>query len=468
MCRPPSRFPRKTRCHLPGLCLFFALLLFFPACSYTAPKADLLKTRLKQLFAPSDPLAGEVVAATAGGDNGEGSPENSGDSDAARRRSPGSAGLPKEGESAPTERETGVRLKALPPEKIEAADGMILEQEGDRKGMLTKFYRIRNIQGKKLKQILENWRSEKGRILDYPDLNMLIITETPHNMVKIEEVLEQIDLLSPQVEIETKVIEIRRDLNFEYGFDFFVDRAPATRSALRRMEGHFNTQSFLESLLPGGAINPNPNAFQGAAWTFAGVGKVVKKFGDFELVLRALEEVGYAEIISSPRIIVHNGQRAQLNTIKEVPIQITNIANNVTTITTKFKQVGTKLSVRPIVIGKRAIQLEIRPEVSSVTGFAAPGAGVSGIAIPEISSRNANTIVNLRDGETLVIGGLIDKRILKTENRVPVLGTLPLIGTFFRSRNKEEVKTEIIFILKVSIISETSKAKTRLRIPEVR
>ena len=329
------------------------------------------------------------------------------------------------------------------------------ETTGALKGYLTRFYRIRHVQGAQLAALLANWKSEKGRILDVPTHNMLIITEQKETLDVLERVLEQIDRVPAQVEIEAKVIEIRRTNNYEFGFERPLDRAPAANTAFRKLDGSFGSPSFVDSLRSGAT------PFQGATMSWAAVGKAVEKLGDFEYIVRALEHDGYAEILSAPRIVVHSGHLAQLRAMTKVPIQITNIVNtNLQQISTSFEQVGVQLDVTPVVVGTEAILLDVKPSVSSVVQNFQSTTG--GVPIPVIAERSATTQVDVRNGELLVIGGLLEKRLRKDSTKIPVLGHLPFLGRLLSAIDDEEVKTEVIFILKLRILTSIERAEARL------
>ncbi len=336
---------------------------------------------------------------------------------------------------------------------------LFVEREGTKwAGMKTWFYRIRHIPGDKLSLLLKNWTSPEGRIIHYPELNQLIITDKPEMLRIYKAILDEIDVVAPQVEIEAKVIEVRKSKGFEFGFELRVDRAPASNSALRDFSGNFQSSSFIESLRGG-------VPFQGSQFRWASVGRVVEELGDFEYLIHALETEGYAEVLSSPRVVVRNNEQASLNAVTDFPIQITNINNNNVVITTQFKSVGVKLIVKPRSIGRDSLLLEFNPEVSSVVAFEQPQGQAAGIAIPVIAKRDAKTTVEVKDGEMLVVGGLFEKKHLKNERGLPILHELPLIGPFLGSREDAEETTEIIFLLKVRILTSKTKAAARLRIP---
>lgn len=340
---------------------------------------------------------------------------------------------------------------------------LLKETSGPRKELLTGFYRVRHVKGAVLKKLLDQFKSKRGRIIDYPELNMLIVTEERQGMETLRQVIEKTDLLTPQVEIEAKVIEIKRTNGFEFGFELHVDRGQQG-GYFQGFDGVLSSESFLDSLLPGRKPNPSPFGFQGNSIAFGAVGQLFRQFGDVDLIIQALVTEGYAEVLSTPRIVVQNGQVAELNTVTKVPIQVTNIVNNLTTISTRFESVGVKLRVQPILIGQETLLLDVQPEVSSITGFTAGQGAAAGI--PIISSRNVKTRVEVRDRETLVLGGLLEKRIVTREKRLPILGAIPILGRLFTTREESEEKTEIIFIIKPTILSESEKARARLRVPK--
>jgi type II secretory pathway component GspD/PulD (secretin) len=338
-------------------------------------------------------------------------------------------------------------------------DFEMTETEGKLKGYRTKFYRVRSLSGSDLIPILNNWKTAEARIVAIKQHNMLVITETEENMAVLDTVLEQIDVVPTQVEIEAKVIAIVETNGFEYGFELAIDRAPASRSALRGFGGTYHSNSFLESLTNTAA------PYQGTNLNFASVGSIVQDLGDFDFIIRALETEGYAEIITTPRIVCRTGQKAILKTTQDIPVQEFILqGNNNPRITTRFKPVGVTLEVTPRVVGRDAIQVEVKPSVSNVIRFEF-NASAGGIPIPVIASRSAVTSVDVRNGELLVIGGLLDKQTRNDVRGVPILSSIPLIGRLFGSEDDQVQKTQIVFILRIRILTSAEKARARSRIP---
>ena len=357
----------------------------------------------------------------------------------------------------------------LPPSDLTgfpAAPGLLprdfemRESAGALKGYLTRFYRVRSQNGPDLVALLGSWKTPQGRILHVAAHNMLVLTETEENMPVLLQVLKQIDVVQTQVEIEAKVIEILESDGYEFGFELHVDRAPAGNTALRRYDGTFHSNSFLESL-----TNTN-QPFQGASLNWASVGKVVEELGDFEYIMRALETEGYAEIVSAPRVVCKVGQKAILRTETELPIQeFVLLSQNNPRVTTRYRNVGVVLEVTPSVVGREAITVIVKPSVSNVVRFELQ---IGGFPTPVIASRSAETQVDIRNGELLVIGGLLDKQRRSDHRRVPILGDIPLLGRLFSSEDDFEQKTQVVFLLRIRILTSAEKARARGRIPLTR
>ncbi len=349
---------------------------------------------------------------------------------------------------------------ALPSDTIRTADGK-----------LTKFYRVRHIPTDELLRLInlrfypEQASKAKGnppvpveheRVQAHESLNMLIVNEEKQTLAEIVQYLEMVDRLTSQIEITIRVIELSERYEFEYGFDFFLDRATASNSALRSVGAVYQPQSFIDSVLSG-------SQFQGTTLEFGSVGSVVTELGDLTLFMHALERKGIANIIAEPTIKIHSGETAEINAITREPIQeLEQFGSNTTRVTTRYEDVGVKLRVTVKNIGQEAALIEVSPEVSTVVSFTDPQL-TGGVSVPVIAQRNAKTVLDVKDGDKIVIGGLKDTRRLVDNTSVPILSSIPIIGNLFKSRREREQKIELIFLIEVHILGE--QAKYALQIP---
>lgn len=319
--------------------------------------------------------------------------------------------------------------------------------EAEDNGLFTKYYQVEHQTGATLIPLIRPYASKKGHITNLAHNNTIVITDTRDALTEIGEMLEKADNPKPQVLIEVLAIEIRGESNIEFGFELSSDLSQASRAFLRGGTVSMNPKNFLDSLLPGSA------EFQGTQVNFATVGKDKGKFGAMSLWVRALRELGYAEILTKPKLMVTNNSKARIETVSEVPYQTAQIVGANINITTTYKKVGVKLDVTPQFIGKEEITLYIKPEVSTLVAWTDPSV-TTGITNPVIATRSAETTVSVKDGDLLVIGGLREKKSVTAERRVPLLGDIPVLGWLFRSTRKEWLETELVFFLKTTIVKE--------------
>jgi len=165
------------------------------------------------------------------------------------------------------------------------------------------------------------------------------------------------------------------------------------------------------------------------------------------VTMNALAQKGQTKILSAPKIITVNNSEATIQVGSRIPFSVTNVsATGVATESFEFVNVGIILRVTPTITAEDRILIKLAPEVSF------PGA--QGPAGPEINTRNAQTEVLIRNGETLVIGGLIDEQLRESAQKVPLLGDLPILGTFFRSSSKSKRRSELLVFVTPYILPD--------------
>jgi pilus assembly protein CpaC len=159
-------------------------------------------------------------------------------------------------------------------------------------------------------------------------------------------------------------------------------------------------------------------------------------------VLRALESTGAFQSLAEPNLIAYNGQEASFLAGGEFPVPVVSgIAGNVSVI---FKEFGIRLNFTPTIAGD-VIRLKVRPEVSTLDF--ANGITLSGFRIPALTTRRAETVVELKDGQSFAIAGLLDNISQTDRAAVPILGSLPIIGPLFKSKAKRAEQTELMVLI---------------------
>jgi len=295
------------------------------------------------------------------------------------------------------------------------------------------------------------------------DENVLLLTfPAPYKDI-VEEFLDRFDVPMPQVYIKAKVVEVSLDSNLEYGVSWFFDRGagdPGTITTPPSL-GTANENAWFRA----GRSQFRPTSFTGSPLSAANTGlsllfdDLTTDEGTLIATIEALQERGSANILSEPSIVATEGQLATLVTGEQTPIQQINISGSSETIVTSFKDTGIRLDFHPLHIGRDHVNLRIRVEVSSITGFVEARSSDFVVQNPVIAQRSAESVVTIRDQMTLVIGGLYSISEIDTRAGVPILADIPVLRFFFSKTRKSKVKTELDFFITPHILS-TRLSKT--------
>lgn len=167
---------------------------------------------------------------------------------------------------------------------------------------------------------------------------------------------------------------------------------------------------------------------------------------DVEGILTALERRGFARTLAEPTLVALSGEEASFLAGGEYPIPVTQgSSNDSSTITIEFKQFGVSLGFVPTVLADDTINLRVRPEVSSIDP--ASSVSLNGITVPGLQTRRASTVIELRDGESFAIAGLLQEDYETVVRQLPLLGSIPIIGSLFRSTEFQRGETELLIVV---------------------
>jgi len=159
--------------------------------------------------------------------------------------------------------------------------------------------------------------------------------------------------------------------------------------------------------------------------------------------LKALETRGFLQSLAEPNLIAYNGQEASFLAGGEVPVPVVQGGNNAA-VSILYKEFGIRLNFTPTIAGD-TIRLKVRPEVSTLDF--ANGIVLSGFRIPALQTRRAETEVELRDGQSFAIAGLLDNISQETRTAIPLLSSLPIIGYLFRTKADSQNRTELMVLI---------------------
>lgn len=175
----------------------------------------------------------------------------------------------------------------------------------------------------------------------------------------------------------------------------------------------------------------------------------------------ALETKGFAKTLAKPTLVALSGETASFLAGGEFPIPVAQGGNNNgTAISVEFKPFGVSLGFTPTVLGDKTINLKVAPEVSSIDTNASIALG--GLEIPGVQTRRAQTTLELRDGESFAIAGLLQQDMSTQVNQVPLLGSLPIIGSLFRSTSFQKGETELLIVVTARLVAPIKPEQVRL------
>lgn len=181
-------------------------------------------------------------------------------------------------------------------------------------------------------------------------------------------------------------------------------------------------------------------------------------------VLDAMETRGLAKTLAEPTLIALSGERASFLAGGEFPIPVSQSsgggAGGTSAITIEFKAFGVSLGFTPTVLGDKVISMIIEPEVSSIDPTAS--VSVNGLVVPGLQTRRASTTVELRDGESFAIAGLIRRDFQTTVKQLPLLGSIPILGALFRSSSFKKGETELLIVVTPRLVQPLRPDQVRL------
>lgn len=177
--------------------------------------------------------------------------------------------------------------------------------------------------------------------------------------------------------------------------------------------------------------------------------------GNTMSMIRALQTQGALRELAEPNLIAMNGQQASFLAGGEFPVPIVQSGSGQNSISVMFKEYGVRLSFKPTIIDEDHIRLELEPEVSTIDF--SNGVKFDGFLIPALKTRRAKTAVELRDGQSFALAGLLDNSETKSLSQVPILGDIPILGALFKSKSFQKNETELMFIVTAQLVKPMNR-----------
>ena len=257
-----------------------------------------------------------------------------------------------------------------------------------------------------------------------PITNSIVFTGNRADEQKVRDTLALVDVPTKQVTLEAKIISISNEDTKNLGLTWDWDVLPQASSS----------SSDSSSTSSSGSSSDSDSTYGGVIH----LGHGYKS--SFQATLNALFTSGKAKILATPRIITIPGKEASIFIGDHIPVLTEKTEDGDTTTSTEYVDAGIKLAYTPIVSNDGYITAVVHTEVSTPTL-------ISELRNYKITSRTADTNVRMRNGETLIIGGLINEEEQETLRKIPFISNLPILGELFKDRSKTKNKTEVMMIL---------------------
>jgi general secretion pathway protein D len=274
-----------------------------------------------------------------------------------------------------------------------------------------------------------------------PETRKLMVVTDEETAQYISQVVSNLDRPAPQVLINVVFLEA----TYRKGLDVGV------QGTYRKTTDGGNTVN----------LGQNFNGMSGLAGPFNQ--GIFSMAGDsWEVTLRAIAENGKLEVLSRPSVLARNNQQAVITVGQQVPLitGVSYVANFGQVNSINYQSVGIILRVTPFITSDNMVEMIVSPEISNLsdqTVAIAAGTNNSTVGAPVINTRSADTVVVTPDGQTVVIGGLMQDSKTEAISKVPVLGDIPLLGLAFRRKVKGDSKTELLIFLTPHIVKHPSQ-----------
>ncbi|HEX9138571.1 MAG TPA: type II secretion system secretin GspD [Steroidobacteraceae bacterium] len=308
-------------------------------------------------------------------------------------------------------------------------------------------------------------------VLADKETNSLIMTASARTLRALNQIIDKLDIRRPQVLVEAIIAEVDVDKTADLGVNWVLDGSNSNVGAGGFIEpvggaSIVDLYTGVVSALPsssttsigGTGVGSGTAGLSALTGTTLAIGRLASSGINFAAIVRALQGDSRTNIIGTPSVVTNNNQEAKMAVAQEVPF-ITGSYTGSTGTSSAFQtvqreEVGTILDVTPQINQGDAVLLKIDLESSSLAGSSAGAVDLI------TNKRTISTSVLIRDGATLVLGGLIQDSSTNSEQRVPFLGSIPLIGEFFRTRDTSRTKTNLIVFIRPHILRNEEDAAT--------
>jgi len=261
-----------------------------------------------------------------------------------------------------------------------------------------------------------------------------------------------------QIMLHVKFAELNRSASAQFGVNLFSGGATGTIGSVGTNQFMGPSPSVIRSSGAGLAAQPAIFNITDALNIFA-----FRPDLNLGAVIRALQAQDVLQILAEPNLTTLNGKEASFLAGGEFPVPILQGGGNAGAVTVQFREYGIRLNFNPQITPNGTIKMYVKPEVSTID--LSNAVSLSGFTIPALATRRIETNVELKEGQSFMIAGLMDDRAIEQMSKIPGLSNIPILGQLFKSRNERKSKTELIIIVTPEIVKPYNP-DDKLPIPE--
>jgi len=304
---------------------------------------------------------------------------------------------------------------------------------------------------------LEKFKSPQGSVSSIQGTSHIIVTDTESKVRDIAKLIKKIDCITPQILVEVRIYDITRKDRFDFGIEWEAGRDTIYTGTDVGVNPTGTTDPFITNVFKGPGTKSAENTSG-----FLRFG-VLDESVDVDMKLTAQKDIINAKLLANPRILVLDNEKALFDIVTEHPYIERTITGGTVTETVRFKKVGVKLEVTPQVARDGMLRLHIVPEFGALQGHVT----IATSNVPVVDTRKVDTRALVKDGQTVVLGGLRKKDTVQQFSKVPLLGDLPLLGVFFRFEGEKTIDSELVVFITPRIVTEPTLSEDEQQAFEV-
>ena len=340
------------------------------------------------------------------------------------------------------ERENVIMVTTIDNLKQRRDDAVVLAEQVPLK---TETFVLNFSQAGEIINSIERIKSQRG-IVDFDErTNALIVTDTPQQLVIIENVIKKLDTVTPQVLIESKIIETTLSDTENLGIDWV---AQATVSGAKLPTTwpftHHSDDKYVDTNFPGADTATTTSNTQFSYGTL--------NFAQAQAVLELLKTKTDTDILSNPHIVTLDNRTAEITVGSQYPIPTYTYNEEQARLQVsgwEYMNIGIIFNVTPHVNKAGFVTIDVQPQITEILDYVT----VETTSLPRLSNESTRTSVMVKDGETLVIAGLLKDKTTATKKKVPFVGDIPLLGLVFHKSNTTVTKTDLLIFVTPHIVT---------------